>query len=84
MPYYMKVTSVAADGESKQLPLELPVAQVLSGDASSAATATTNGTVKQAANIAAVSVPFADLTAAANAHNALLAAMKTAGLMVAD
>lgn len=37
-----------------------------------------------AANIAAVAVPFADLTAAANAHNALLAALKTAGLMIAD
>ena len=37
MPYYMKVTSVAADGESKQLPLELPVAQVLAGDTGSAA-----------------------------------------------
>lgn len=37
-----------------------------------------------AANIAAVAVPFADLTAAANAHNALLSALKAAGLMVAD
>lgn len=40
--------------------------------------------MEPAANIAAVAVPFADLTAAANAHNALLAALKTAGLMVAD
>lgn len=40
--------------------------------------------ITPAANIAAVAVPFADLTAAANAHNALLAALKAAGLMVAD
>ena len=84
MQYNIRVVPVADDGQSKQLPLELPVSSVLAGDTGSAATATTNGTVKQAANIAAVSVPFADLTAAANAHNALLAAMKTAGLMVAD
>lgn len=37
-----------------------------------------------AANIAAVASPFASLTAAADAHNALLAALKAAGLMVAD
>ena len=36
------------------------------------------------ANIAAVAVPFADLTAAATAHNALLAALKAGGVMVAD
>jgi hypothetical protein len=31
-----------------------------------------------------VAVPFADLTAAATAHNALLAALKAGGVMVAD
>lgn len=47
----------------------------------STATTTTAGTVKQAAHIADAAVPFADLTAAANAYNALLAALQTAGLM---
>lgn len=45
------------------------------------ATTAVNGTVKQAAFIAQVTVPFADLTAAATAHNALLTALKTAGVM---
>jgi hypothetical protein len=49
--------------------------------AASAATTTTLGTVKQAAHIANAAVPFADLTAAANAYNALLAAMQAAGQM---
>lgn len=47
----------------------------------STATTTTPGTVKQAAHIANVTVPFADLTAAANAYNALLAALQLAGQM---
>jgi hypothetical protein len=46
-----------------------------------AASTTTAGIVKQAAHIANAAVPFADLTAAANAYNALLAAMQTAGQM---
>lgn len=45
------------------------------------ATTTTPGTVKQAAHIANVAVPFADLTAAANAYNSLLAALQDAGQM---
>lgn len=55
----------------------------LAGTVSPVAPATTavNGTVKQAAFIAQVTVPFADLTAAATAHNALLTALKTAGVM---
>jgi hypothetical protein len=52
--------------------------------AASAATTTTAGTVKQAAHIANATVPFADLTAAANAYNALLAALQTAGQMAAS
>lgn len=36
------------------------------------------------ANIPAVDVPFASLTAAAEAHNALLAALKAGGIMVDD
>jgi hypothetical protein len=45
------------------------------------ATTTQEGTVKQAVFIAQVAVPFADLTAAATAHNALLTALKNAGVM---
>lgn len=45
------------------------------------ATPTVEGTVKQAVFIAQVAVPFADLTAAATAHNALLTALKNAGVM---
>lgn len=45
------------------------------------ATPTVEGTVKQAVFIAQVTVPFADLTAAATAHNALLTALKNAGVM---
>lgn len=45
------------------------------------ATPTVEGTVKQAVFIAQVAVPFADLTAAATAHNALLTALKDAGVM---
>lgn len=48
------------------------------------ATPTVEGTVKQAAFIAQVAVPFADLTAAATAHNALLTALKNAGIMAAS
>ena len=45
------------------------------------ATTAAYGVVKQSAHIANAAVPFADLTAAANAYNALLAALQTAGLM---
>ena len=48
------------------------------------ATTATAGVVKQAIHIANSAVPFADLTAAANAHNALLAALQTAGVMAAS
>jgi len=41
----------------------------------------TAGIAKQAVHIANVAVPFADLTAAANSFNGLLAALQTAGLM---
>lgn len=53
----------------------LPVGSV------AAATLATAGAVKQAANVAAVSVPFADLTAAANAFNAMRTAFVNAGQM---
>lgn len=45
------------------------------------ATTTTLGVVKQAAHIANTAVPFPDLTTAANAYNALLAALQAAGQM---
>ncbi len=57
------------------------VGSIIGGPNVPEATTTTFGTVKQAAHIANSTVPFADLTAAANAHNALLAALQTAGLM---
>ncbi len=57
---------------------EVTVAALMSG---AAATTTAAGSVLQAAFIAQVTVPFADLTAAATAHNALLTALKNAGIM---
>lgn len=57
------------------------VGAIIGGSSVPAATTTTFGTVKQAAHIANAAVPFADLTAAANAYNALLAAMQAAGQM---
>jgi hypothetical protein len=53
----------------------------LASSSGTPATTTTLGVVKQAAHIANSAVPFADLTAAANAYNALLAGLQTAGLM---
>lgn len=51
--------------------------------ASPAATTTTAGTVKKAALVPAAAVPFADLTAAANAYNALRTSLINAGIMSA-
>ena len=45
------------------------------------ATTTTASTVKQAATVAAATVPFADLTAAANKFNELRTALRNAGIM---
>lgn len=45
------------------------------------ATPTVEGTVKQAAFIAQVTPDFATLAAATTAHNALLTALKNAGIM---
>ncbi len=55
--------------------------QVLDAGVVAAATTSTNGTVKQAATVAAAAVPFADLTAAANKVNEILTAVKAAGQM---
>ena len=48
------------------------------------ATETVAGVVKKADNVAAAAVPFADLTAAANAYNALRTALINAGIMSAS
>lgn len=48
------------------------------------ATTTVEGTVKQAVNVPAAAVPFADLTAAANAYNALRTALINSGQMAAS
>lgn len=45
------------------------------------ATTTTAGTVKQAATVAAATVPFADLTEAANKFNELRNALRNAGIV---
>lgn len=63
------------------LPEQQTLAQIQAG---STATLTAQGSVLQAAFIAQVAVPFADLTAAATAHNALLTALKNAGVMAAS
>jgi hypothetical protein len=60
------------------------IAQLVGGNNAPVATETTFGVVKQSANVADAAVPFADLTAAANAYNALLAALQAAGLMAAS
>ncbi len=48
------------------------------------ATETVAGIVKKADNVPAAAVPFADLTAAANAYNALRTALINAGVMSAS
>lgn len=48
-----------------------------------AATTTTAGVVKKAAAVPAAAVPFADLTAAANAYNALRTSLINAGVLSA-
>jgi hypothetical protein len=49
-----------------------------------AASTSTAGIAKQAAHIANAASPFASLTVAADAYNALLAALQTAGIMAAS
>lgn len=56
----------------------------LASTGGTAATTTTLGVVKQSAFIANATSPFASLTAAADAYNALLAALQAAGLMAAS
>lgn len=60
--------------------------KALAGTVSSAApaTLTTAGTVKKGAFVAAAAVPFADLTAAANAYNALRTSLINAGVLAAS
>lgn len=45
------------------------------------ATSTTAGTVKQGATVPAAAVPFASLTDAANAYNALRTSLRNAGII---
>lgn len=47
------------------------------------ATTSTAGVVKKAATVPAAAVPFADLTAAANAYNALRTSLINAGVLSA-
>jgi predicted RNase H-like nuclease (RuvC/YqgF family) len=63
--------------------VESLAAQLNAGTAVPAATLTVNGTVKKAALVPVATVPFADLTAAANAYNALRTALINAGVMSA-
>lgn len=74
-PKPIKLTSRAAIAGEKA-----PQPFVVVGDSPSASL-TVIGGAKKAAHINNASVPFADLTAAANAYNALLAAMQAAGQM---
>jgi hypothetical protein len=63
---------------------DVTIAQIgalVGGSTVPASTTATAGVAKQAVHIANVTVPFADLTAAANAYNALLAGLQSAGLM---
>lgn len=48
------------------------------------AKATAGTLIKKAVNVPAAAVPFADLTAAANAFNAMRTALINAGLMAAS
>ena len=50
-------------------------------EGSEAATTTTLGTVEQGAAVADGAVPFADLTAASNKVNELLASLRAAGII---
>lgn len=68
--------SVSTNGVEELLPL----GTVLS---TTTGTTTQAGAMRQAANVPAAAVPFADLTAAANAYNALRTALINAGLMSA-
>ncbi|MNM79036.1 hypothetical protein D3C81_909570 [compost metagenome] len=78
----VKVRAVVLDGSSNPVGMGLEQEVPLSDFFGSvAATTTQEGAMLQAVHIAQVAVPFADLTAAATAHNALLTALKNAGIM---
>lgn len=82
----VQIVPVDANGQGKGMPVLVPVSEVLALSVASVpeATTTVEGTVKQAANVAAAAVPFADLTAAANAFNGLRTALINAGIMAAS
>ena len=60
--------------------LDVLLAEVTAGAAVPAATTTVNGTVKKAATVAAIT-PASDGTTAGTAVNAILTALKAAGIM---
>jgi hypothetical protein len=61
--------------------VEVPVSTLLTD---SPATETTAGTVLQAEFVANGAVPYADLTAAANHVNSILASLQAAGIMASS
>lgn len=62
--------------------MKVPLSQFTAGLAP--ATLTAKGVVNQGAFVAAADVPFADLTAAANAFNALRTSLINAGVLAAS
>lgn len=82
----VKVTPVDSNGQGKGMERLVPLSEVNAGAVAAVpeATPSVEGTVKQAANVAASAVPYADLTAAANHVNSILTALKNAGIMVPD
>ena len=60
------------------------IGALVGGSTVPASTTTVAGIALQAAYIADATSPFASLTAAADAYNALLAALQAAGLMAAS
>lgn len=71
------VDSTISLGLEEKIPLE----EVVAG---APATLTVAGAVKQGAFVAAAAVPFADLTAAANAFNSLRTSLINAGVLAAS
>ncbi len=63
------------------LPKDTPISEILSG---AAATTTEAGSMLQAAFVADGAVPYADLTAAANHVNSILASLQAAGIMASS
>lgn len=75
------ITDATTVGKAVLTAASTSAAQTAIGIAAS--TTSVAGIAKQSAKIAPATVPFADLSAAATAYNALLTALTTAGLMSA-